>query len=166
MPRPGGIKELCELTGHLVAIPLDRSRPLWEVWLIDGLEGGHVAALSKVHHAAIDGASGEELLVAILDTTPEIEEKPAPDEPWTPDHVPSDTEMMGYALGLVGADTRPRGEDRAPHGRSGSAHAREQPQGTERQAAAVTVQRATHVVQRRAHTRIGPSRLHRCRCPM
>jgi WS/DGAT/MGAT family acyltransferase len=98
VPRPGGMKELCELAGHLVAIPLDRSRPLWEVWLIDGLEGEHVAALSKVHHAAIDGASGEELLVAILDMTPEIEQKPAPEEPWKPDHVPSDTEMMGYAL--------------------------------------------------------------------
>lgn len=98
VPQPGGIKELCELAGHLVAIPLDRSRPLWEVWLIDGLEGGHVAALSKVHHAAIDGASGEELLVAILDMSPEIEQKPAPDEPWKPDHVPSDTEMMGHAL--------------------------------------------------------------------
>jgi WS/DGAT/MGAT family acyltransferase len=98
VPQPGGMKELCELAGHLVAIPLDRSRPLWEVWLIDGLEGGHVGVLSKVHHAAIDGASGEELMVAILDLSPEIEQKPPPAEPWKPDHVPSDTEMMGYAL--------------------------------------------------------------------
>jgi WS/DGAT/MGAT family acyltransferase len=98
VPAPGGMKELCELAGHLVAIPLDRSRPLWEVWLIEGLEDGSVAVLSKVHHAAIDGASGEELMVAILDLGPEIEQKPAPAEPWTPDHVPSDTEMAGYAL--------------------------------------------------------------------
>jgi WS/DGAT/MGAT family acyltransferase len=98
VPQPGGMKELCELVGHLVAIPLDRSRPLWEVWLIDGLEGGHVGLLSKVHHAAIDGASGEELMVAILDLSPEIEQKPPPDQPWQPEHVPSDTEMMGHAL--------------------------------------------------------------------
>lgn len=98
VPSPGGMKELCELAGHLVAIPLDRTRPLWEAWLIEGLEDGHVGLLTKVHHAAIDGASGEELMVAILDLSPEIEQKPPPPEPWQPEHVPSDTEMVGYAL--------------------------------------------------------------------
>jgi diacylglycerol O-acyltransferase len=97
VPAPGTMDELSELAGHLVAMPLDRRRPLWEVWLIDGLENGHVALLSKVHHAAIDGASGEELMIAILDLTPEIEEKPRPDTPWKPDRVPTDTELFGYA---------------------------------------------------------------------
>src|SRR5690242_12235257 len=97
VPQPGTATELNELVGHLVAIPLDRSHPLWEVWLIDGLEDGRVAVLSKVHHAAIDGASGEELIVAILDLTPEIEQKPAPAEAWHPDKVPTDTELVGYA---------------------------------------------------------------------
>ena len=97
VPQPGTMTELTELVGHLVAIPLDRSHPLWEVWLIDGLEDGRVAVLSKVHHAAIDGASGEELIVAILDLTPEIEQKPVPAEPWAPDKVPTDTELVGYA---------------------------------------------------------------------
>ena len=81
VPQPGTMTELTELVGHLVAIPLDRTHPLWEVWLIDGLEDGRVAVLSKVHHAAIDGASGEELIIAILDLTPEIEQKPTPAEP-------------------------------------------------------------------------------------
>jgi diacylglycerol O-acyltransferase len=97
VPAPGTTDELCELAGHLVAMPLDRRRPLWEVWLIDGLENGHVALLSKVHHAAIDGASGEELMIAILDLTPEVEEKPPADKPWKPDRVPTDTELFGYA---------------------------------------------------------------------
>jgi diacylglycerol O-acyltransferase len=97
VPAPGTTDELSELAGHLVAMPLDRRRPLWEVWLIDGLENGHVALLSKVHHAAIDGASGEELMIAILDLTPEIEEKPPADKPWKPDRVPTDTELFGYA---------------------------------------------------------------------
>jgi len=107
VPSPGGMKELCELAAHLVAIPLDRTRPLWEVWLIEGLEDGQSAVLSKVHHAAIDGASGEELMVAILDIDPDGDERPAPDHPWAPDHVPTDTEMVAYALAsLAGQPVR------------------------------------------------------------
>jgi diacylglycerol O-acyltransferase len=96
VPAPGTMDELSDLVGHLVAMPLDRRRPLWEVWLIDGLEDGNVALLSKVHHAAIDGASGEELMVAILDLSPEGENKP-PTEPWRPDRMPTDTELVTYA---------------------------------------------------------------------
>lgn len=98
VPKPGTMRELQDLVAHLIAMPLDRSRPLWEVWLIDGLEDGYVATLSKVHHAAIDGASGEELMLAILDLSPEVEDKPDLGEPWQPDRVPTDTEMLGHAL--------------------------------------------------------------------
>jgi diacylglycerol O-acyltransferase / wax synthase len=96
-PPPGTMSELADLTGRLVALPLDRKRPLWEVWLVDGLEGGNVAVITKVHHAAIDGASGEELMIAILDLAPEIEDKPVVGEPWKPDRIPTDTELFGYA---------------------------------------------------------------------
>ena len=95
---PGTRRQLCELAANLAAIPLDRTRPLWEAWLIEGLEGGDVGLLTKVHHAAIDGASGEELMVALLDLGPEIEQRPPPAQPWRPEHVPTDTEMVGYAL--------------------------------------------------------------------
>ncbi len=71
VPSPGGMAELNELVGHLIAIPLDRTRPLWECWLIEGVEGGHVALLAKVHHSAIDGEAGEELIVTLLDAQPE-----------------------------------------------------------------------------------------------
>lgn len=98
VPQPGTMAELTELVGHLVAMPLDRSHPLWEVWLIDGLEGGRVGLLNKVHHAAIDGASGEELMVAILDLSPEWDDKPPPEQPWEPERVPTDTELFGYAV--------------------------------------------------------------------
>src|SRR5262245_20199265 len=76
VPAPGGMKELAELAAQINAIPLDRSRPLWEMWLIDGVAGGHVAVLSKVHHAAIDGASGNEITVATLDLAPEGSDVP------------------------------------------------------------------------------------------
>ena len=97
VPKPGTMAELNELVSHLVAMPLDRHHPLWELWMIEGIEGGLVGVLSKVHHAAIDGASGQDLMVAILDLTPEVEQKPLPEIPWMPEHVPSDTELVGHA---------------------------------------------------------------------
>jgi WS/DGAT/MGAT family acyltransferase len=97
LPSPGTPEQLSTLVGRLSALPLDRTRPLWEVWVIEGLEDGNVAVLSKVHHAAIDGASGNELTVALLDLTPEIAVH-EPDEEWVPDHIPNDVELLTYAL--------------------------------------------------------------------
>jgi WS/DGAT/MGAT family acyltransferase len=96
IPAPGGTKELSNLVSRLVALPLDRTRPLWEIWLIEGLENGNVALFTKVHHAAIDGASGNELLVALLDLSPEIAEH-VPDKEWEPDRLPTDAELLGFA---------------------------------------------------------------------
>ena len=84
------LHDVTDLAAKLVAIPLDRTRPLWELWFIDGVEDGHVGLLTKVHHAAIDGASGEELMVAILDVEPEPEPRPEPEVAWRPDPVPTD----------------------------------------------------------------------------
>jgi diacylglycerol O-acyltransferase len=93
----GTMGDLTDLAAKLVAMPLDRTRPLWEMWFIDGIDHGHVAMLTKVHHAAIDGASGEELMVAILDLEPDPEPRPEPAVAWKPDPVPTDTEMLTHA---------------------------------------------------------------------
>jgi WS/DGAT/MGAT family acyltransferase len=97
VPPPGTDRQLADLAAHLMAIPLDRRRPLWDAWIIEGLEGGHVAVLTKVHHAAIDGVSGNEITVAMLQLAPD-DEAPPPEEPWLPENVPSDVELVGYAL--------------------------------------------------------------------
>ncbi len=87
LPSPGDDRQLAEQASRLHARPLDRSRPLWEVYLIHGLSGRRVAIYSKVHHAAIDGVSGGEMLTAILDVRPEG--RTVAPEPWAPDRQPS-----------------------------------------------------------------------------
>jgi diacylglycerol O-acyltransferase len=100
IPSPGGDQELSNLVGRLVALPLDRTRPLWEIWLIEGLADGNVGLLTKVHHSAIDGASGNELLVALLDLSPEVVEH-VPETEWEPDRLPTDLELLGFAAGSL-----------------------------------------------------------------
>ncbi|MBW3621087.1 MAG: wax ester/triacylglycerol synthase family O-acyltransferase [Actinobacteria bacterium] len=70
VPKPGGPRELAEVVARIHARPLDRSRPLWELYIVEGLANGDVALVSKIHHAAIDGVSGAELLTALVDLEP------------------------------------------------------------------------------------------------
>ena len=77
LPRPGSDAQLTEQVSRLHARPLDRSRPLWEIYLITGLARKRAAVYTKIHHAAIDGASGAELLTVLLDLTPDGRDLPA-----------------------------------------------------------------------------------------
>ena len=71
LPEPGGRRELAELVAGLASQPLDRSRPLWEFHVIEGLEHGHIAVIPKVHHSIIDGVSGAEVMAAFFDLSPD-----------------------------------------------------------------------------------------------
>ena len=107
LPAPGDDKQLAEQAARLHARPLDRNRPLWELYLIHGLSGGRIALYSKVHHAAIDGVSGGDILAAILDLTPEGRTVDPPEQPWKGESEPSSLGMLARsAVSLAGHPVR------------------------------------------------------------
>lgn len=97
LPHPGGRRELCEFISELASRPLDRTRPLWEIWMVERLEGGQVACVMKVHHTLADGVATAEMLNCLLSTRPG--EPPPPDDPpWQPETLPSRVRRVWMAL--------------------------------------------------------------------
>jgi diacylglycerol O-acyltransferase / wax synthase len=96
LPRPGSEAQLTEQVSRLHARPLDRSRPLWEIYLITGLARRRAAVYTKIHHAAIDGASGAELLTVLLDLSPDGRELP-PARPFRPGPPPNPMTLAALA---------------------------------------------------------------------
>ncbi len=88
LPRPGSTDQLRELVGRVMSTPLDLERPLWQLYLVEGLERGRHAYISKTHHALVDGVSAVDVGTIMLDPNPEGTEMPIPEERWDPD-VPS-----------------------------------------------------------------------------
>jgi WS/DGAT/MGAT family acyltransferase len=95
VPPPGTPEQLGEVVSRIIARPLDRKRPLWELYVIEGVDGGKmIAQLTKIHHATIDGASGALMLSSILDTDPDFRPVGGP-TPWEAERIPSDQELLG-----------------------------------------------------------------------
>ena len=103
LPEPGDWRQLCILCARLISRPLDLSKPLWEMYVIDGLDRvkgyppGCFGVLSKVHHAAVDGASGTEIGTATQDLSPDAAPPPPPKEPWRGEPQPTDAELLARA---------------------------------------------------------------------
>jgi diacylglycerol O-acyltransferase / wax synthase len=98
LPAPGTIAQLTEYAGRILSRQLDRARPLWELYVIEGLEDGRFAILGKSHHAMIDGLSGMDIATVMLDLAPDqSDEVPAP-QPWTPTTPPTTTALAWDAV--------------------------------------------------------------------
>jgi WS/DGAT/MGAT family acyltransferase len=98
LPQPGDAKQLAEQVARIHARPLDRSRPLWEMYLVHGVDGDRAALYAKFHHAAIDGISGAEILATILDVDVEPRDVDEPARPWHPSPIPGASSLLVRGL--------------------------------------------------------------------
>jgi diacylglycerol O-acyltransferase len=100
LPEPGTEDQLKRLAGRVFSQRLDRDKPLWEMWVVEGLDGGErFAVLSKTHHALVDGVSGIDIMSILFDTKPEPDAlPPAEEKRWLPAPTPSGAQLLAEAL--------------------------------------------------------------------
>ena len=98
VPAPGGPGELAELCAHMAGIPLDRSRPLWEMCVVEGLGSGQLAVFTKMHHATVDGVSGANMISVLCSLEPDAAPLDGGLAAEIPGHVPTDVELFGRGL--------------------------------------------------------------------
>jgi WS/DGAT/MGAT family acyltransferase len=103
LPAPGSEEQLRALAARVHSQALDRTKPLWEMWLVQGLEGGRFALLSKTHHALVDGVSGVDLATVLFDLQPTPAEIEHPDTPWRPRRTPSGIDMAARGVRALAA---------------------------------------------------------------
>ena len=100
VPAPGDREQLAEACAHIAGQPLDRKRPLWEFWVIEGLADGKIAVMTKMHHASVDGVSGANLMSALCGIEPDAP-RPVPDKNYKPLRAPSDVRLAAEGLGHI-----------------------------------------------------------------
>ncbi len=98
LPAPGGPAQLKRLASRVFSQQLDRAKPLWEIWLVEGVAGDRFALLAKTHHALVDGVSGVDIVTVLFDTAPDPAPVPEPDRPWVPRPLPSGAQLLADAL--------------------------------------------------------------------
>jgi diacylglycerol O-acyltransferase / wax synthase len=104
LPAPGSIEQLRLLVSRIFSQRLDRSKPLWEQWLVEGYEGDGFAIVNKTHHSLVDGVSGADLTTTLFDLAPEGTDVPPPEQDWQPGREPSEIEVVARgAADLAGA---------------------------------------------------------------
>jgi diacylglycerol O-acyltransferase len=107
LPAPGSLQQLRELAGRVFSQRLDRSKPLWEIWLVQGMEDGSFALLSKTHHALVDGVSGVDLATVLFDLTATAPELPEADTAWMATPEPTQAELLAEGVkGLIRTPAR------------------------------------------------------------
>jgi diacylglycerol O-acyltransferase len=98
LPKPADDKALKQLAGRLFSQRLDRSKPLWEIWLVEKMAGERFALIAKTHHALVDGISGVDITTVLFDTAPDPVPTSRPPMPWTAKPLPGDAKLLGEAL--------------------------------------------------------------------
>jgi diacylglycerol O-acyltransferase / wax synthase len=102
VPAPGGREELRALTGRVLGQRLDFAKPLWELWLVDGLADGRWAVINKLHHCLVDGVAGTDVMALIFDLAPDAEH--THEQAWTPAPAPSTPAVLADALAAAVAE--------------------------------------------------------------
>jgi diacylglycerol O-acyltransferase / wax synthase len=98
LPSPGGMRELGDFAADVISRQLHRDRPLWEMWIVEGVEDGKIALVAKMHHSTIDGVSGAELLGVLFDLEPEPPGTAARTERQLDSRIPSGVELVSQAV--------------------------------------------------------------------
>jgi WS/DGAT/MGAT family acyltransferase len=98
LPAPASDEELKRLAARVFGQRLDRSKPLWEIWLVESIDARRFAILSKTHHALVDGVSGVDVVSLLFDPDPDPPPPAPPSRPWLPRPVPTQTELLAEAL--------------------------------------------------------------------
>jgi diacylglycerol O-acyltransferase / wax synthase len=98
VPPPGGDKETAEVVADILSKPMDRSRPLWQMWVVEGRKDGLVGIVSKVHHSTIDGITGANMMAELFDLEPGAEPRKPQMDLWEPERAPGELEMLGRAV--------------------------------------------------------------------
>src|ERR671910_440699 len=103
LPAPGSEEQLRNVAGRLFSQALDRSKPLWEIWLVQGLERNRFALINKTHHALVDGVAGVDIATVLFDLQP-VPEPAEPEDDWSPGPSPSGAQLLAKdAEGLIKA---------------------------------------------------------------